>query len=153
MQDVRALLLSHPRKLGEPAALDCLLEFGRGRHSELLVQLLHGLGADALDVQQLEQAGGQSGNRLVVLLHAAGREVLVDLLRDTRTDAGHLLQLAFGVERFDVGAEVGQRSGRLPVGEHVEPGLAPYFERIRDAVKPAGEFLVLQPPTWPPTRV
>ncbi len=68
----------------------------------------------------------------------------MDLLRYAFADAGNLLHFAFGVQAYDVGAEVGEGAGGLAVGENAEPGLTLQFQRIGDAGETAGEFLVLQ---------
>ena len=112
--------------------------------AELVVDLADGLGTEARDPQQLDQAGRDLGEQLVVVGHPAGRGQLGDLVADRGADARDLRGLAVAVGGDQVDGAAPDRVRRPVVGHGLERQLALDLEHVADVVEDPREVAVGQ---------
>ena len=139
-----SVLADRPRRRPEPAGLGGLAQVVDGLDAELGVELADGLGAEARDAQQLDEARRDLGAEPVVVGHVAGRRELLDLVADRLADARDLGRLAGPVGRHEVDRAAADGVGRAVVGDRLEDELALDLEHVADLVEDPGEVAVGQ---------
>ena len=146
LADVLDFFVAHAAEGGQAAVGDDLLEVGEGGDAELAVHELDRFRAQGLDVEEGQEAGRDTGQGFLVLLHLAGREVFVDLLGDAAPDAGDVLELAGGGDLGDVVRHLVEDASGAAVGEDLEGLLALDVQGVGDAVEEDGKILVFLVP-------
>ncbi len=119
-----------------------LLQVVDPHHAELLVDELDFLRSQAGDLQQLDEASGDSGLEVFEVLHPANLQVLVYPRRQGFADALYLLQPALRAERFDVKAQAFDAPRSLTVSADPESALALDLEQVRYVTQQLGNFFI-----------
>jgi hypothetical protein len=111
---------------------------------ELLVDELHGLGPQARDLEQANEARRNLRPEPVVIGHVASRHELGGLVADRLADARDLRRVAGPVRGDEVDRAAPDRIGRPVVGDRLERDLALDLEDVADLVEDPGEVAVGQ---------
>jgi hypothetical protein len=135
------LLLDAPYPC-QPVLGGRLLKLREARHLQFVVDGLGGFRSQGGNGQQRENTRRDLALELFVGGHGAGLEILLDLRRQIRPDAGNLQQ--FLVRQLSqVAREPLQVEGRLAIGPDLEGVILPYLEDVGDVGEHPGDFPVL----------
>ena len=107
-----------------------------------LVDEADGLGPEARDREQLDEARRDLRPEALVVGHVAGRDELRDLVADRLADARDLRRLAGPVGRGEVDRAATDRVGGAVVGDGLERDLALDLEHVADLVEEPREVAV-----------
>jgi hypothetical protein len=111
---------------------------------ELVVDQFHGLGPQAGDLEQPDEARRDLRPEALVVDHVAGRHELGDLVADRLADAGDLRRVAGPIGGNQVNRAAPDRVGRPVVGDRLERDLALDLEDVADLMEDPGEVAVGQ---------
>ena len=143
LEDQLLLLRPHAPHRAQPPRPGCVLEFLERRNAQRLVEEGGRLRPHALEVQQVEQRGGELGQQLLVVLHPARLDQLADLGRDLLADAGQLPQ-GGGVEPLDPVGRVRDGIGRVAVRADLERVLGLDLEQVGNLAEHPRDRQVIQ---------
>jgi hypothetical protein len=107
------------------------------------VHQVDGFSAQALDVEEAEEAFRDAFHDLAVLGHLSGLEVLFDLPGQAAPDPRDFLEAPFPGDGLHVLGQVLEGPGRLPVGDDFEARFALDLEGVGDPVEQIGDLAVL----------
>ncbi len=133
----------NPRKAAELPGPRERFEARDGGDSFLLVEDPGGLGADAGNAHQFDDAGGNAFLCRLHILHPAGPKVLGDLPGEVRPDAGDLVQPPFPGDDLDILREALQVQRSAAVGADPEGVLPSDLQEIGHQIELTGYFEVL----------
>ena len=134
----------HPAHASQATSLRGPAQVVHGLDAELGVQLANGLGSEAGDAQQLDEAGRDLGPEPVVVRHVARRDELADLVADGLADTRDGRRVPGPVGRREVDRAAADGIGRPVIGDGLEHELALQFEDVADRVEDPGEVAVGQ---------
>jgi len=132
LQNLALGFLAEPFEFRDAARFAGRLELVDGLDAELVVHRFDLLGAEAGDLQHLDQAGRDRGLQFLVVGQFASSHQLGDFLLDAITDALDFGEAVFGdqfIERF---GQVFQRPRGVSIGPRLERILALEFEQRAD---------------------
>ena len=137
-----SVLAEMPLRLAQAARLGRLAQVLQRRDAQALVDDAHGLGPDARDPQQVDEARRDLGPQPLVDGHVPGRRELDDLVADRLAHARDRPAVARGVRRRDVERGPGDGVGGPVVGDGLEHDLALDLEDVADLVEDPREVAV-----------
>ena len=134
----------HPADRPQPALLGGQPQVGHRLDAELGVELADRLGAEARDLEDLDEARRHFRPEPVVDRHVAGRGDLADLVRDGLADARGGRRVAGPIGRHEVDRAAPDGVGGAVVGDGLEDELTLELEHVADLVEDPGEVAVGQ---------
>jgi hypothetical protein len=135
LADVLGLLLAHALKGRQRAVADDAPQVVQSLDPELLEGQPDGLGAQAGNMEQGEEARRQSAHSFLGLGHASGREVFDDFAGQPVADPLDVTEPLLRGHCRDILGQLVQDAGRFPISQDLEGRLALDVQRVRDALE------------------
>ena len=141
-EEVARGFLAEAGQLGHALVPASGIELGDGGDAELFVKRLDFLGAQAADLEELEDGAREAGFQVLVVLQLSGGDEFGDFLGQRFADAFDLPEFAVAHRGFQIARVHFHRARSGDVGADLERIFALEIEQLRDAGEGIGDGLL-----------